>query len=53
MVSGRVILGDCLEVLKTLEANSVDSVVTDPPYGLVSITKRFGSATAAATKVIS
>lgn len=26
-------LGDCLEVLKTLEANSVDSVVTDPPYG--------------------
>jgi len=28
---GRVINGDCLEVLKTLPDNSVDSVVTDPP----------------------
>src|SRR5699024_3038363 len=26
--------GDCLNVLKTLDDNSVDSVVTDPPYGL-------------------
>lgn len=26
--------GDCLEVLKTLPDNSVDSIVTDPPYGL-------------------
>lgn len=26
--------GDCLDVLKTMEDNSVDSVVTDPPYGL-------------------
>ena len=25
-------LGDCLEVLPTLEAGSVDAVVTDPPY---------------------
>lgn len=25
--------GDCLEVMKTLEPNSVDCVVTDPPYG--------------------
>lgn len=30
----RVILGDCLEVLKTLPDASVDSIVTDPPYGL-------------------
>jgi len=30
----KVIQGDCLDVLKTLEDNSVDSVVTDPPYGL-------------------
>ena len=35
-------LGDCLEVLKTLPDNSVDSIVTDPPYHLTSITKRFG-----------
>jgi site-specific DNA-methyltransferase (adenine-specific) len=26
--------GDCLDVLETLPENSVDSVVTDPPYGL-------------------
>ena len=27
-------LGDCLEVLRTLDAGSVDAVVTDPPYGM-------------------
>lgn len=27
-------LGDCLDVLKTLPDNSVDAIVTDPPYGL-------------------
>lgn len=26
--------GDCLEVLRDLPDNSVDSIVTDPPYGL-------------------
>lgn len=30
----KVIKGDCLEVLKTLPQNSVDSIVTDPPYEL-------------------
>lgn len=30
----RLICGDCLEVLPTLEAGSVDAVVTDPPYGI-------------------
>lgn len=30
----RIIQGDCLEVLKTLEAGSVDSIVTDPPAGI-------------------
>lgn len=30
----RLILGDCLEKMKDLEDNSVDSIVTDPPYGL-------------------
>ena len=28
----RLIHGDCLDVLRTLEAGSVDAVVTDPPY---------------------
>lgn len=27
-------LGDCLEVMKTMEAWSVDTIITDPPYGL-------------------
>lgn len=26
--------GDCLDVLPTLDADSVDAVVTDPPYGI-------------------
>lgn len=30
----EIIEGDCREVLRELEANSVDAVVTDPPYGL-------------------
>lgn len=29
----KVLTGNSLDVLKTLEDNSVDSVVTDPPYG--------------------
>lgn len=34
-------LGDCLEVLRTLPDNSVDSVVTDPPYGLSFMNKKW------------
>ncbi|MFO0919664.1 MAG: DNA methyltransferase [Planctomycetaceae bacterium] len=30
----RIACGDCLEILPTLEAGSVDAVVTDPPYGI-------------------
>ena len=26
-------LGDCLEVMKTIEDNSIDTIITDPPYG--------------------
>ena len=37
-----VINADSLEHLKTLEDNKFDSVVTDPPYHLASIVKRFG-----------
>ena len=33
-MSTTIIHGDCLEELKKLEDNSVDAVVTDPPYGL-------------------
>ena len=30
----RLLLGDCIDKLKELEDNSIDSIVTDPPYGL-------------------
>ena len=26
-------LGDCLEVMKTIEDGSIDAIITDPPYG--------------------
>ena len=51
-LDGRVVLhpGDCLEVLARLPENSVDAVVTDPPYHLTSIVKRFGAEGAAQAK---
>ena len=50
--SGKVELhpGDCLEVLRSLPEDSIDAVVTDPPYHLTSIVKRFGGANAAPAK---
>jgi len=30
----RVVLGDCMATMAALPAESVDAVVTDPPYGL-------------------
>jgi site-specific DNA-methyltransferase (adenine-specific) len=29
-----LLIGDCIEQMRTLEADSVDAIVTDPPYGL-------------------
>jgi DNA modification methylase len=37
----RLELGDCLDKLKELEDNSVDSIVTDPPYGLSFMNKKW------------
>jgi DNA modification methylase len=34
-------LGNCLDVLKELEDNSIDSIVTDPPYGLSFMGKKW------------
>ena len=33
--------GDCLEMLSTMPDNSVDSIVTDPPYGLSFMGKKW------------
>lgn len=30
----KLLQGDCIEVMKTLDENSVDTIITDPPYGL-------------------
>ena len=51
-LDGRVTLyaGDCLAVLDTLSENSIDSCVTDPPYHLASIVKRFGKEGSAAAQ---
>ena len=44
MVGGaRVFLGDCRDVLKSLPDNSVDSIVTDPPYELGFMGKKWDS----------
>jgi len=37
----KLLLGDCLDKLKELEANSIDSIVTDPPYGLAFMGKKW------------
>ena len=41
MTRTTLLHGDCLDVLKTLPDNSVDSIVTDPPYGLSFMGKRW------------
>lgn len=46
----QIIGGDSRDVLKTLPDNSIDSCVTDPPYALVSIVKRFGKPGSAPAK---
>lgn len=46
-MSVRVIHGDMLQILPTLDANSVHSVVCDPPYHLQSTVERFGAKNAA------
>jgi len=30
----KVITGDCIEVMKNIPDNSIDTIITDPPYGL-------------------
>ena len=30
----KILHGDCMQLLKTLPSNSIDAIVTDPPYGM-------------------
>ena len=34
----KILNGDSLDVLKSVEDNSFDALVTDPPYGLSKVT---------------
>lgn len=40
-MESKILVGDCLERLKEIPDCSVDSVVTDPPYGLSFMGKRW------------
>ena len=39
----QVACGDCVEVMRGLPDNSIDSIVTDPPYGISFMAKDFDS----------
>jgi site-specific DNA-methyltransferase (adenine-specific) len=41
MTGSRLFLGDCLDALRQLPDASVDAVVTDPPYGLSFMGKKW------------
>ena len=41
MVSSQLICNDCLVAMKEMADNSVDSIVTDPPYGLSFMGKQW------------
>jgi DNA modification methylase len=43
--------GDCRDLMAGMAESSVDSIVTDPPYHLTSIVKRFGAEGAAPAQV--
>lgn len=41
----KIITNDCVEAMREMEENSVDAIVTDPPYGLEFMGKAFDSLT--------
>ena len=41
MSNPRIIIGDCVDVMASWPDNSVDAIVTDPPYGLSFMGKDF------------
>ena len=43
VVNVEVLQGDCVELMRAMPENSVDSIVTDPPYGLEFMGKDWDS----------
>jgi site-specific DNA-methyltransferase (adenine-specific) len=39
----KIIQGDCLEIMKEIPDNSIDTIITDPPYGLSFMGKEWDS----------
>ena len=37
----KLLQGDCLQTMKTLADNSVDAIVSDPPYGISFMAKKW------------
>jgi hypothetical protein len=37
----KLLQGNCFEVLKTLDENSIDAIITDPPYGIKFMGKKW------------
>ena len=50
MELNKIYQGDCLSFMKTFPDNSIDTIITDPPYHLTSIVKRFGKKGSAPAK---
>lgn len=40
----KLLLGDCTEVLPTIESGSVDTIATDPPYGISFLSMEWDTA---------
>ena len=40
-ILNKIIKGDCIEEMKKMEDNSVDTIITDPPYGLSFMGKKW------------
>ena len=40
-MKNKIICGDCLDELKKLPENSIDTIITDPPYGLEFMGKKW------------
>jgi DNA modification methylase len=39
--TNKIHLGDCLDTMKKMPDNSLDAIVTDPPYGLSFMGKKW------------
>jgi len=41
MQANKIIQGDCIEVMHNMETESIDTIITDPPYGLEFMGKKW------------